>query len=223
MVATAPLAGERGRAAAAEQLRSAIVRGDLLPAQRLVEQDLADLYGVTRSAVRAALLELTTEGLVERIPNKGSRVRLVTLEEAIAITEVRRELEGLCAAKAAELSTPDDHRVLRDIGDRMVAAVEASDGAGYSRLNKELHETLRKLSRQPVAQDVLSRLNAQLVRHRFQLAMRPERPGTSVTEHLAIIDAVCARDPDAARAAVHAHLASVIAAMSANPGPAGPA
>jgi DNA-binding GntR family transcriptional regulator len=67
--------------------------------QRLVEADLAEQYGVVRSGVRAALLDLSAEGLVERIPQRGSRVRTLSLEEAIEVTEARMVLESLCAAK----------------------------------------------------------------------------------------------------------------------------
>ena len=74
----------------------------MAPGQRLVEEELAALLGVTRASLRAALFDLTAEGLVERIPNRGARVRAITLEEAVAITECRMALEGLCAAKAAE-------------------------------------------------------------------------------------------------------------------------
>ena len=96
-------------------------------------------------------------------------------------------------------------------------AVAAGDPVRYSELNKELHERIRVLSGQPVAQDLLGRLNGQLVRHRFRLALRPERPSQSIHEHLAIIDALRARDADAARAAGQAHLTSVIGALRATP------
>ncbi|HHU38766.1 MAG TPA: GntR family transcriptional regulator [Propionibacterium sp.] len=207
------LSGERGRATAGEQLRHAIRSGELLPAERLVEQELAGRFGVTRSAVRAALMDLTAEGLVERIPNKGSRVRVVTLEEAIAITEVRLELEGLCAAKAAENATGADCADLRALGQEMVAAVETSNALRYGQLNKDLHEKLRILSGQPVAQDLLLKLNGQLVRERFRLSTRPDRPSVSVHEHLAIIEGVCAGDAETAREAMRRHLHSVIGAM----------
>ena len=64
------------------------------------------MLGVTRVSLRAALFDLTAEGLVERIPTRGARVRATsTPDEAIAITECRMTLEGLCAAKAAERVT----------------------------------------------------------------------------------------------------------------------
>lgn len=214
---TVVLSGQQGRAVAAEQLRSAIRGGEFLPAERLVETEFAERFGVTRSALRAALGDLATEGMIEHVPNKGARVRVVTVDEAVVITEVRRELEALCAAKATELASDADLDALGVLGERMQDAVAAGDPVRYSELNKELHERIRVLSGQPVAQDLLGRLNGQLVRHRFRLALRPERPSQSIHEHLAIIDALRARDADAARAAVQAHLTSVIGALRATP------
>lgn len=111
--------GAEGRRIAYAAMRRVIAAGDLMPAQRLVERDLADAYGVTRSSIRAALLRLSSEGLVERVPNRGSRVRVVTVEEAVDITEVRMQLEGLLAAKAAGRVTPETAAELRSIGTAM--------------------------------------------------------------------------------------------------------
>ena len=117
------LSGEPGRQHASEQLRRAILAGDMAPGQRLVEEELAALLQVTRASVRAALIDLTAAGLVERIPNRGARVRAVTLDEAIAITECRMALEGLCARKAAERVTPEQATALRELGTQMADAV----------------------------------------------------------------------------------------------------
>src|SRR6201994_4886145 len=88
-----PLSGARGRRQAAERLRRAILAGDMAPGQRLVEEELATMTGVTRASLRAALFDLTAEGLVERIPNRGARVRTISVDEAVAIIECRMVLE----------------------------------------------------------------------------------------------------------------------------------
>src|SRR6185312_9863647 len=71
-----------GRRLAGARLRQAILGGDMAPGQRLVEEELAGTLGVTRASLRAALFDLGADGLVERIPNRGARVRAVTLDEA---------------------------------------------------------------------------------------------------------------------------------------------
>lgn len=95
----------------------------------------------------------------------------------------------------------------------MTKAVADGEPMLYSDLNHELHALIREFSGQQTAVSLLERLNGQLVRHRFQLALRPGRPQQSLSEHLAMIDAIRARDPQAAEAAVRSHLASVIEAL----------
>jgi DNA-binding GntR family transcriptional regulator len=205
--------GEAGRRVAVERLRQAILGGDMAPGQRLVEEELAGMLAVTRASVRAALFDLTAEGLVERIPNRGARVRVVTLDEAVAITECRMVLEGLCAAKAAERVTEAEAGRLQQLGEDLKRSVADGEPLKYSALNSELHRLVREISGQTVAAALLERLNGQLVRHRFPLSLRPGRPQASLPEHLAIITAITERQPPQAEAAVRQHLRSVIAAL----------
>jgi len=206
-------AGEPGRQFAAARLRQAILAGDMAPGQRLVEEELAGTLAVTRASLRTALFDLAAEGLVERIPKRGARVRAVTLDEAIAITECRMALEGLCAAKAAERITEPQAGRLRQLGDEMERSVADGEPLKYSALNHELHRLIREISAQTVAAGLLERLNGQLVRHRFQLALRPGRPQASLPEHLAMISAITARRPAEAEEAARRHLSSVITAL----------
>jgi 4-hydroxy-4-methyl-2-oxoglutarate aldolase len=196
-------------------LRRAILGGDYAPGQRLVEEELAAALGVTRASLRAALLDLATEGLVERVPNRGARVRVVSSDEAVAITECRMALEGLCAAKAALAIGHQDAASLRRLGDAMTAAVAAGDARGYSDLNAAMHQRVREISGQYIAVALLERLNAQLIRYQYQIALRPGRPGHSLREHLEIIEAIAGRRPAAAEEATRRHLASVIEALRA--------
>ena len=100
-------------------IREAILSGEFVPNQRLIEADLSERFAAGRAAVRAALLELANEGLIERVQNRGARVRAVSLAEAVEITEVRMVIEGLCAAKAAERITGGDAAELRRIGEEI--------------------------------------------------------------------------------------------------------
>lgn len=201
------------QAEVADRVRRDILSGELVPGQRLVEIDLSSSLGASRGAVRGALIDLTHEGLVERIAHRGARVRAVSLDEAIQIIEVRQALEALCAFKAAFNITPEQAEELRALGSSMSKAVADGDLAEYSRLNQRLDERMIAIADQPVAAGVLARLQAQNVRHQFRLAFRPGRAEQSLPEHLAIIDALCDRDPGAARSAVEAHLESVLEAL----------
>jgi DNA-binding GntR family transcriptional regulator len=208
------LAGEEGRQHAVARLRQAIVTGDMAPGQRLVEEELAAAYEVTRASLRQALIDLTADGLVERIPNRGARVRVITREEAVAITECRMALEGLCAAKAAENVTAAQISQLNRLSDELRAAVGDGEPVRYSELNRELHRMVIEISGQEVAAGLLARLNGQLVRHQFRLSLRPGRPQQSLPEHLAIIAAIVAREPARAEEAARNHLRSVIHALT---------
>ena len=198
-----------------DAIRDAIADGEFAANQRLIESDLSERFGASRGNVRTALVQLSSEGLVERMPNRGARVRAVSLAEAIEITEVRMALEGLCAAKATERLADEDRERLRGIGAAMQDAVATGDLLGYSDLNRQLHALIRTLGGQATAQAILERLRGQNVRHQFRLAMHPGRAAVSLPQHLEIIDALCAGDPDAAEAAVRRHLRSVIDALPA--------
>jgi len=195
------------------KLRDAILNAEFAPHQRLVEADLSAQYGASRASVRTTLLTLASEGLIERLPNRGARVRAISIEEAIEIVEVRVGLESLCARKAAERLTEDGAEELRALRDALETAVSAGDLLSYARLHQDLDRLLRALSGHETATLLLERLHAQSARHQFRLGFLPGRAATSAAEHTAIIAAVLARDPDAAESATRAHLAGVIALL----------
>ena len=210
---TVPAMVSPAQETAERALRVAISRGDMPPGYRLVEAELVGLTGVSRSAVRLAIDALAAEGLVERIQNKGARVRVVSIEEAIEITECRMPLEGFLARKAAErITAPEADRLQAHI-DAMTAAVDAGDVLKYSDLIQQLHGMVRDAARHPVAAELVGRLQAQLVRHQFQLSLRPGRPRVSLAALAAVVDAVVRRDPDQAEAAAVAHVRGVIAEL----------
>ncbi|HZD00033.1 MAG TPA: GntR family transcriptional regulator [Actinomycetes bacterium] len=216
--------GARGDQRVLAGVRGAILRGEVVPGQRLVEADLVEEFGVTRASVRTALAGLAAEGLVERVQNRGARVRVVTLDEAVAISECRMVLEGLCAARAAQRASRADVRELVTLRKRMRAAVARGELLTYSDLNHHLHQRVLTIAAQPVAATLVDRLHGQIVRHQFRLALQPGRPRVSLPEHERIVDAIAAADPVAAEDAMRRHLASVVDALraTARHGLAGP-
>jgi DNA-binding GntR family transcriptional regulator len=202
------------RDAAERAIRAAISRGDLSPGHRLVEAELADQIGVNRSSVRLAIDGLVVEGLVERIPNRGARVRVVSADEAVAITECRMALEALLARKAAERATDEEIGRLGDHLSAMGDAVEAADLLKYQQLIWQLYGLVHDAARHPVATGLVERLQAQLVRHQFRLSLRPGRPRVSLQELTALVGAIADRDADRAETATVAHFRSVIAALT---------
>ena len=120
------------RADGYEELRRAIVSGDLLPGERLLEEDLSARIGLGRAAVRMALARLEHDGLVQRERHRGARVRRVSESEAVEILEARAALEGLAARHAAVDADEDAVERLREIVAEMRDLRERGDLLGVS-------------------------------------------------------------------------------------------
>ena len=163
-------------AAVLDALRDAILAGEFVAGQRLVEVDLCERFGCSRFAVRAAIPVLASEGLVDVQRHRGARVRVIPLDEAIEITEVRRLLEGLTAARAAQRATPAQAAELREIVAEMREAVGAAELLRYSDANARLHALIRAIAAHETATGIIERLRAQMVRHQFMLSLVPGRP-----------------------------------------------
>jgi DNA-binding GntR family transcriptional regulator len=206
---------EDPRPAVTEALRAAILKGEYAPRQRLVEVDLCERFGTSRFILRSALQELAAQGLVEFQRNRGARVRDISLDEAIEITEVRILLEGLLAARAAERVTKAEAATLRGIVREMRGAVDRSELLRYSELNASLHAAIREIAAHETASRLLRQLRDQTVRHQFSLSLVPGRPSVSLPQHEAIVAAVIAGEPDRAEHAMHDHLQSVVQAFRA--------
>ena len=198
---------------ARDVLREAILRGEYLPGERLVEAQLIERLDASRFNVRTALQDLAAEGLVEMQRNRGAHVRKVSMREAVEITEVRMVVEGLVAARAAERVTPEQAAELDEIGGLMRVAVEAGEFRRYSDLNQRLHGMIRQIAGHQTADRIVETLRGQLVRHQFMLSLLPGRPQISLPQHERIIAAIRDRDPKAAESAMRDHIASVVDAL----------
>ena len=196
------------------QLRTAILTGRFGPNERLVEADVAEEFGMSRTAVRTAIVRLEVEGLLRREPNKGARVRLVTDADAVQIMHARAVLEGLIARRAAERIT----------GARGSAAARRRTSLphGSSReetssrsadANIELHALIREIAREPVASQLVEQLNSRITRFQFRTAVIPGRPAATADEHDAVVAAITARKPEQAERIMRDHLESVAAAL----------
>ena len=206
------LPSERGTEAdeGYKRLYQAILRGEVQPNERLIEMELAQRYNVGRAAIRTALARLEQDGLVEREPNRGARVRAISEEEAVETLEARAVLEGLAARYAARNVTDADIADLRTIIGEMEARLAEGDLLGISEGNTRLHNRLLQIANNKTVARLIERLHAQHVRSQFRLILVPGRPPRAVAEHRAIVEAVASRDPDAAEAAMRSHLANSV-------------
>lgn len=195
------------------RLRDAIVKGEFMPNERLVEERLVDMLRTNRTNVRAALIRLEHEGLVVLERNRGARVRVLSEREALEITQVRAALEGLVARQAAERANSEDRAALRRILREMRAAYDESNLIAYSDINGTLHAKIREVAAHATASRILANLRSQVVRFRYRSILVPGRAKQSMAEHDAIVKAICANDPDAAEAAMRKHLEGVVKAL----------
>ena len=201
------------RADGYEDLRKAIVSGELLPGERLLEEDLSVRLGLGRAAIRMALVRLEHDGLVQRERHRGATVRRVSESEAVEILEARAALEGLAARHAAR--NADDAAVgeLRGIVAEMQELRERGDLLGVSNANARLHALILEVSRHQTARRLSQTLSSQLVRFQYRTVLLPGRSEHSYAEHTEIVEAIAAHDPEAAEQAMRRHLSRVAEAL----------
>ncbi len=196
-----------------ERLRAAILAGDFQPNERLIEADLIESLGVSRAAVRTALVRLAHEGLVEHERNRGAKVRLVQVEEAIEIMQARALLEALAAREAAVRASDAEVHELRQILAELRRLLDAGDLVGCSTAGATLHARILEIARHATAARLVSSLNSQMVRFQYRTILVPGRAARSLSEHTAVVEAIAARAPAAAEAAMRLHLDHVTEAL----------
>ncbi|NLZ43653.1 MAG: GntR family transcriptional regulator [Clostridia bacterium] len=189
-----------------ETLREAIITGQLPPGERLMEIQLAEELGVSRTPVREAIRKLELEGLVAMIPRKGAYVAGISLKDLIEVFEIRGALEGLAAALAAERITDEE---LDEIERHLVKAaevIERADLNGMVELDTKFHSLLYKASRNERLAYTINNLREQIHRFRQTSLSYPGRMKVALEEHKAIVEAISARNPELARELAQEHV-----------------
>jgi len=186
--------------------------GKYHPRERLIEVELAHHYGATRNAVRAALIEIAGLGLVEREPNRGARVRRVSIDEAIENTEVRLSLQAMCASKAAALATDADRAELSGLLDELRRAVAEDDRAANVAANAQISAVIRRISGHRTASRIIDSLSDQM-HGNFYPYQLPDRRVESMKEYEQIVGSVIDGDSEGALAAARRHRDHVLEAL----------
>lgn len=186
-------------------IRSAILDFRLKPGQRLVERELIEQLGVSRTTVREVLRQLTTEGLVTVIPQKGAIVTAPSPEEAKDLYEMRAALEALAVRRFVERATPEDIRRLREAFSGM-ERVLAEDGDIHAHLaaKDEFYAVL--LGSSPSIEQVLGGLQARVRFMRATSLGAPGRRAEAVSEIRPVVEAIEAGDADRAAEACVRHV-----------------
>jgi DNA-binding GntR family transcriptional regulator len=200
-------------AAAYQRLTQRIVNGVYAPRQHLVETDVARELAVSRATVRAILIRLQQDGLVEIQPNRGARVRAFTLDEAVRLLQVREVLEGLAASLAARQATPAQLTALRDTVGEMDRALAGGDLLAYSSMNARFHRVILDAAAHEFIDQIVGSLHYPLVRYQFRTILVPGRTDESLAEHREILACLERRDAAGAERAARAHVAQVRATL----------
>jgi DNA-binding GntR family transcriptional regulator len=201
------------RAFIVEQIRHAILANDLAPGQRLFTSELAELFGVTHETVRFALTDLIHEGLVESRGDRGARVRAVTLDEALHHLEVCALIEGLCVGRAAEKITDAEIAELRALAKQFERRARDGDLDGLAADADHIAATYLRIADQPIAAAVLERSRSCIARYQSRLGFWLSRPQPLAPFWLERAEAICRRDPEAARDSVRRHADEVRGVM----------
>lgn len=193
----------------AQQLREAIIGGELRPGDKLLETELADEFGVSRGPIREALRELSREGLVVDLPRRGTVVSTATLMDLIEVYDVREALETFAAIQVIAKATAADLARVQNRFTVMAKAWHARSTAHANRMNADLdfHREILRIAGNDRMINLYTQLATQTaVLLRTAMDMNPSlelSPPDAV--HQSMLDAMIARDPDAVREAVANH------------------
>jgi DNA-binding GntR family transcriptional regulator len=182
-----------------------IVAGEYPPGARLVETRIAQELGVSQAPVREALRDLEQLGCIVHEPFRGCSVRAFSAQELLEAFPVRAALEALAARLAAEHITESELLRLAELLDTMRAAADRGDAHDQSQANASFHATIVRAARNATLERQWSFLEPF-----SRTYISVSQPGLDLRalsdRHVAILDALRARDGDAAAAAMHKHL-----------------
>ena len=185
-----------------ESMRDAIISGVLQPGERLMEVQLAEEMGVSRTPVREAIRKLELEGFVVMIPRKGAYVAGVTDKDIADVFEVRAALEGLAAGLAAERITDEELEQL----ERIVAMDKEPDLDEMIKVDVEFHALIYKASRNNRLIQILENLMEQILRFRSMSLAVPGRLKSAIKEHRAILEALAEHNVELAQELATSHI-----------------
>lgn len=189
-----------------EALRDAIINGQLRPGERLMEVQVAEALGVSRTPVREAIRMLEREGLVLMMPRKGAYVSDISVKDIASVFEIRRALEALAAELAAERATEDDMERLERILLELAKCVESGDVERYVELDTEFHATVYRASRNERLAPIINSLREQIQRFRTRSLSNPGRMKMALEEHRKLVEAIGDRDVERARQLAAEHI-----------------
>lgn len=189
-----------------EAIREAIINGTLKPRERLMEIQLAEELGVSRTPIREALRKLEIEGFIVMVPRKGAYVADLSFKDIADVFEIRSALEGLAAELAAERITDEELDEMERLLIEKAEAIAANDIDKLVIVDTKFHEAIYKASRNERLTPIISNLREQIQRYRATTLAYPGRMKESLDEHRAIVEALQSRDAQLSRQLAEQHI-----------------
>lgn len=202
-------------------LRDAILNFELRPGQRLIEREFIDRLGISRTTFREALRELSTEGLVTVVAQKGARVSTPTKKEAADLYEIRAALESLMVTRFIERATDAEIKALAAAVDDFEDVVHrTTDTIELLAVKESFYRVLLDGAHSPALEQVLAGIKARVRALRSTSLSKPGRANETVDELRSVVEAVARRDARAATELNRFHVQRACAiALSQLPGP----
>jgi DNA-binding GntR family transcriptional regulator len=183
-----------------------IVEAELAPGERIAEGKICEQLGISRTPLREALKVLASEGLIDLLPNRGTRVSRITEKEIGELFEVISGIERVAGELAAERATEKDIRKLRELQERMELHHRNDERHEYFDLNQQAHELIVRMADNPVLVATHANLMMKVRRARYLAIMSRGRWDESVKEHAEICEAIADHDPARAGALIMVHV-----------------
>jgi DNA-binding GntR family transcriptional regulator len=195
-----------------ERLRSAILTGELPPGTPMVEAEVAAQLGASRTPVREALRRLESEGLLVPRGGRGTVVRSLEADDVACLFEIRQALEVVSARRAARAIDDEALARLQATIDGMRESID--DPNAMERFDTAFHDELLRVAGGAKLTRMLTELREETIAYRFLSLGDEQRRRETLAEHTAILDALRARDSEAATRAIGEHIAAAGAVVA---------
>lgn len=187
-------------------LREAILRGDLVPGERLLEVKLAKRLGVSRTPIREAIRKLELEGLVNMIPRKGAEVARISEKSLKDVLEVRRALEELAVEMACNRIEPEKIDELEIAHRQFKEALESNDVTHIAERDVKFHEIIYEATDNQKLVQMINNLREYMYRYRVEYIKDKEKRIILIEEHKDILEALRTHDIKRAKLAMRKHI-----------------
>src|SRR3569833_484890 len=188
------------------RIRAILLDGEIPPGARIPARELCERLGISRTPLREALMVLAAEGLVQLLPQRGSRAAKLTDKDMRDLFEVCQGLEALAGELACERITDAEIEAIAAAHAAMVQHYRDGDLIQYYRGNRAIHEAIVSTTRNPKLAGLYTSVTARIRRARYVTPMTPQRWALAVKEHEAVLYALQRRDGAGLSHILRAHL-----------------